>query len=109
MDLCESYAKGLPCKNEAQQIVAYENQNIVLESRTKEALWLGNLDLAEERARRLAQRDALDSKYQGELGEVLVKRGKIAEAAQAFHAAIRLGPQDRICLVYGGTVPRSAA
>ncbi|MEI2578572.1 tetratricopeptide repeat protein [Scytonema sp. PRP1] len=92
MDLCEFYAKNLSCKNEVQEIVANENRNIVLESRTKEALWLGDIDLAEERARQLTQMDTLDPRYRLELGEILIKQRKIEEAAKVYASATRLGP-----------------
>lgn len=92
MDLCEFYGENLTCENEAQQIVANENLNILTESRTKEALWLRNLDLAEERARRLVQMEPLDPRYRLELGELLIKLGKIEEAAKMYGSATRLGP-----------------
>ena len=92
MERCEAHARHLPCQNADQQLIACENLNIILQSRTKEALWLGNLDLAEARAQQLVERDPFDSLYQLELGDVLVRRGKIAEAAHAYHAAVCLGP-----------------
>lgn len=92
MDLCQSYAESLTCENEVQELVANENQNIILESRTKEALWLRDLDLAEERSRRLAQMDSLDPRYRLELGEILTKQGKIEEAAKVYRSATKLGP-----------------
>ncbi|MBU7586935.1 MAG: tetratricopeptide repeat protein [Nostoc sp. TH1S01] len=92
MDLCQSYAESLIPENQEQQIIAYENLNIIGESRTKEALWLRDFDLAEERARKLVERDILDPRYRLELGEVLLKRGRVEEAAQAYRSATRLGP-----------------
>ncbi|MBW4613526.1 MAG: tetratricopeptide repeat protein [Desmonostoc vinosum HA7617-LM4] len=92
MDVCQAYAESLTCVNEEQQKVALENQCIILESRTKEALWLGDLELAEERARKVAQMDSLDPRYRLELGEVLIKCGKIEEAIKMYRSATRLGP-----------------
>jgi tetratricopeptide (TPR) repeat protein len=92
MELCQSYAESLTCENEVQEIVANENRNTMLESRTKEALWLRDLDLAEERSRRLAQMDSLDPRYRLELGEILIKQGKIEEAAKVYRSATKLGP-----------------
>jgi tetratricopeptide (TPR) repeat protein len=92
MDLCEFYGKRLTCENEVQQIVAKENNNILTESRVKEALWLRDLDLAEERVRRLVEMEPLDSRYRLELGELLIKVGKIEEAAKIYASATRLGP-----------------
>ncbi len=92
MDLCQAYAEGLSGETQEQQFISYENQSVIMESRTKEALWLQDLDLAEERARKLVERDILDPRYRLELGEVLLKRGKIEEAAQVYRSATRLGP-----------------
>ncbi|MEH2276481.1 MAG: tetratricopeptide repeat protein [Nostoc sp.] len=92
MELCEFYGKSLICENEIQQIVANENMNILTESRVKEALWLGDLDLAQERARRLIAMEPLDSRYRLELGELLIKVSKIEEAAKIYASATRLGP-----------------
>ncbi len=92
MDICQAYAESLTCLNEEQQKVALENQCIILESRTKEALWLSDLELAEERARKAIQMDSLDPRYRLELGEVLIKLGKIEEAAKMYRSATRLGP-----------------
>ncbi len=92
MELCEFYGKSLTCENEVQQIVANENMNILTESRVKEALWLGDLDLAEERARRLVAMEPFDSRYRLELGELLIKVNKIEEAAKIYASATRLGP-----------------
>ena len=92
MELCEFYGKSLTFENEVQQIIANENMNILTESRVKEALWLGDLDLAEERARRLIAMEPLDPRYRLELGELLIKVGKIEEAAKIYASATRLGP-----------------
>ncbi len=92
MDLCQAYAESLRGETQEQQIIAYENQSIIGESRTKEALWLRDFDLAEERARKLVERDILDPRYRLELGEVLLKRRRVEEAAQAYRCATRLGP-----------------
>jgi tetratricopeptide (TPR) repeat protein len=92
MDLSQSYAESLKSRTQEQEIISYENENTILESRTKEALWLGDLDLAEERACKLTQRDPLDPRYWNEVGEVLLKQGRIEEAAQAYRCASRLGP-----------------
>jgi tetratricopeptide (TPR) repeat protein len=94
MDLCESLAEQLisECKGEVQEIAANENLETVLESRSKEALWLKDIDLAEARARRLIQLEPLYSRYRLQLGEILIKQGKIEEAAKMYRSAARLGP-----------------
>ncbi|RCJ15163.1 hypothetical protein A6S26_07440 [Nostoc sp. ATCC 43529] len=94
MDLCESLAESLTheCKNEREEIAAHENLTTVFESRTKEALWLDEIDLAEERATKMIQMEPLYSRYRLQLGEILIKQGKIEEAARMYRSAARLGP-----------------
>lgn len=94
MDLCEALAKELlqEGKTELEQIAAHENLTTVFESRTKEALWLKDFDLAEERARKLVQMDPLYPRYRLQLGEVLIKQSKIEEALMIYRSAARLGP-----------------
>lgn len=93
MDLCESYARSLlNGENELQKVVAWENLSLCLESRSKESIWLNNLDLAEERVRTIVQMEPLESRYHLELGEVLIKQGKLEEAAKVYRSATRLGP-----------------
>jgi tetratricopeptide (TPR) repeat protein len=62
------------------------------ESRTKEALLLGDLDLAEERVRRCITFAPLDPHAWLDLGQVLVERGEVGGAADAYRAAARFGP-----------------
>lgn len=62
------------------------------ESRTKEALLLGDLDLAEERARRYVRHGPLFPTAHTTLGQVLVERKKYGEAIDAYRAAARYGP-----------------
>jgi tetratricopeptide (TPR) repeat protein len=92
MDLCEFHGKNLFCESEHQQIIARENFNLLTESRAKEALWLGDVDLAEERTRLLVQREPLDPRYHLELGEILIKQHKIEESLKIYRSAARLGP-----------------
>jgi tetratricopeptide (TPR) repeat protein len=94
MDLCEAVAKELTqeSKTEVERIAAHENLTTVFESRTKEALWLKDFDLAEERARKLVEMDPLYPRYRLQLGEILIKQSKIEEALMMYRSAARLGP-----------------
>jgi tetratricopeptide (TPR) repeat protein len=94
MDICQSLAEELTreCKNETERISAHENLTTVFESRTKEALWLGDIDLAEERAKKMVAMEPLYSRYRLQLGEVLLKQNKFEEAATIYRSATRLGP-----------------
>lgn len=92
MDLAEEYACSLCPANEVQKILANENLHPLMQSRTKEAIWLGNIDLAEERVRRMIDVDPLDPRARMEIGEVLVSKGDIAQAASFYRSAAELGP-----------------
>jgi len=83
MDICQSLAEELTreCKNETERIAAHENLTTVFESRTKEALWLGDIDLAEERSKKMVAMEPLYSRYRLQLGEILLKQNKFEEAA----------------------------
>jgi tetratricopeptide (TPR) repeat protein len=92
MDLAESYAFAATPTDEAQELLYLENLYPVMESRTKEALWLGDLDLALASAQRVIDIDPYDSRAWLELGQVRVKRNEYALAAEAYAAAATLGP-----------------
>jgi hypothetical protein len=94
MDLCQSLAEDLTreYKNEVEKTTAHENLTTVFESRTKEALWLGDVELAEERAKTMVEREPLYSRYRLQLGEILIKQKKIEDAAKMYRSAARLGP-----------------
>jgi tetratricopeptide (TPR) repeat protein len=92
MDLAEEYALAAVPSNSAQKLLYLENIHPVLESRTKEALWLGDLDLAVARALRVVDLDPYDSKAWLELGQVRLRRKEPALAAEAYVVAATLGP-----------------
>ncbi len=92
MDVAEEYARSLHPADEVQKILADENLHPLMQSRTKEAIWLGDLDLAEQRARRMIEVDPLDPRARMEVGEVLVSKGDIVQAAQFYRSAAELGP-----------------
>lgn len=92
MDLAEEYANSLPRDTEVRRILADENIHPLMQSRSKEAVWLGELELAEHRARRVLEVDPLDPRAHIELAEILLTRDKIAEAAANYRKAAELGP-----------------
>ena len=65
MDIAERQARDLASTTAAEEILYRENLHAVLESRTKEALWLNDLDLAASRAAELTWVDPYDSKDLG--------------------------------------------
>lgn len=92
MEKAECRARELKPVSELQQMLYSENLHPVLESRTKEALWLGDTALAVERAKAVVDLDPYDPKSWIELGHVRMKRGEWVEAAEAHIVAATLGP-----------------
>lgn len=92
MDLAERHARGMKPKTKAQELLFLENLHPVLESRTKEALWLRDRELAHKRALKVVKLDPYDSKAWVELGEVRMARKEWARAAEAYVVAAMLGP-----------------
>lgn len=92
MDLAERHARKMKPAGSAQELLYLENLHPVLESRAKEALWLGDRELALKRARQVVKLDAFDSKTWVELGQVRMARREWALAADAYVNAAMLGP-----------------
>jgi tetratricopeptide (TPR) repeat protein len=94
MDLAERFARRAMdlAATERENLLARENLMTALESRSKEAIAFGELALAEDRTRQMVDLDRLDPKNHLELGDILSRRGKFAEALDAYRWAARLGP-----------------
>lgn len=92
MNEAEKLARGLRYTSNLEKVLYYENLHPLLESRSKEALWLDDLDLAEERSREVYTIDPLDPKASIELGQILIKKHKIEEALECYRRATHIGP-----------------
>lgn len=92
MDLAERHARTMKPVTPAQSVLYHENLHAMLESRTKEALWLGDKDLALQRALSVVEVDPFDAKAWAEVGEIRYLRQEWREAAEAYAAAAMLGP-----------------
>jgi tetratricopeptide (TPR) repeat protein len=92
MDLAESHARNIKPGTLAQDILCRENLHAVMESRTKEALWLGDKDEALSRSLKVIEVDPCDSKAWAELGEIRYLRDELKEASEAYSTAAMLGP-----------------
>lgn len=92
MDIAEQHARDLAPTSAAEEILQRENLHAVLESRTKEALWLHDLDLAASRATELTRVDPYDSKAWAELGQVHYLQENWHRAAEEYVVAAMLGP-----------------
>jgi tetratricopeptide (TPR) repeat protein len=95
MDLAEEYARALPRGSEVERIAADEMLYPVYESRTKEALWMGDHDLAEERALGTVELSPYDARAWLHLGQVYVERDNPEGALRAYRRAARLAPPGR--------------
>jgi tetratricopeptide (TPR) repeat protein len=92
MDLAESHARNIKPGTPAQHLLYRENLHAVMESRTKEALWLGDKDEALSRSLKVIEVDPCDSKAWAELGEIHYLRLELKEASEAYSTAAMLGP-----------------
>jgi tetratricopeptide (TPR) repeat protein len=92
MDLAESHARIIKPVTPAQHLLCRENLHAVMESRTKEALWLGDRDKALSRSLRVIEVDPCDSKAWAELGEIHYLREEWKQASEAYATAAMLGP-----------------
>jgi tetratricopeptide (TPR) repeat protein len=92
MDLAERHALKMMPATSAQQLLYRENMHALMESRTKEALWLGEMDLALARTLKVIDVDPYDSKAWAEVGEVHYLREEWQQAAEAYAVAAMLGP-----------------
>jgi hypothetical protein len=91
MDLAEHHARAMVPGDPAQEFLYLENLHPVLESRAKEALWLGDLNLALQRTLGVVDHDTYDSRAWLELGQVRLRRKEYALAAEAYVVAATLG------------------
>lgn len=92
MDLAERHARALTPTTTAQTALCLENLHALMESRTKEALWLGDMDRALASALGVTEVDPYDSKAWVEVGQVRMARKEWTEAAHAYVVAAMLGP-----------------
>jgi tetratricopeptide (TPR) repeat protein len=92
MGLAEEYAATMPRDTLEHQIGADEMTYYMLESRVKEALWLGDIALAEERAERLTALSPNDARGWLTFGQVLLEKGDYSGALQDYVTAVRLAP-----------------
>jgi len=100
MDLAERHARNMKPATPAQEILYRENLHALMESRTKEALWLGDLDQALARSQKVIEVDPYDAKAWVELGEVRYLRKEWQEAAEAYASAAILGPPASVVARY---------
>lgn len=92
MDRAERHARAMTPSSPAQEHLYLENLHALLESRTKEALWLGDEDRALACSLEVTNIDPYDAKAWVELGQIRFVREEWREAAGAYAASAMLGP-----------------
>lgn len=103
LDLAEAHARRFTPATPLEETLWGENLHPVLETRVKEALWLGDHELAEQRCRALVAHDRFDAKVHIQLGNLLSSRGRVEQARDAYAAAQRLGvPFAAVAAFYVG-------
>lgn len=85
-------ADNAPARTQREQMLARDAQGTALESQMRVWLWLGDLDRALALAEQVLGLDSCDARTHSEIGEIRLRRGEIAAAAEAFERAARLGP-----------------
>lgn len=92
MDLAEAHAGAIAPASDVQHVLHIENLHALMESRTKEALWLRDNDAALARALKVTELDPYDAKAWLEVGQVSMLREEWLRAAEAYLTAAMLGP-----------------
>jgi tetratricopeptide (TPR) repeat protein len=103
MELAEEFARALPRDSDIERIAADEMLYPTIESRIKEALWMGDFELAIERAHSLTELSPYDPRPWLNYGEVLLERNEIEKALSAYRTAARFAPpgQEVACFMAG--------
>jgi hypothetical protein len=92
LDLAESYGRRLLGQGTPmERWMADYNLHPILETRTKEALWCGDKDLALARTQELCAHDPYDAKVHVELGDLYLDRGELESALTAYRRAAEVG------------------
>ncbi|HSI50344.1 MAG TPA: bacterial transcriptional activator domain-containing protein [Ideonella sp.] len=92
MTRCEALANAATPTDATEAFLAHENLFSVHESRTKERLACRDIDGAVHHAARLVALFPFDATAHIELGEVLLRAGRPAEAAVHYELAAEYGP-----------------
>jgi len=95
MELAEQYALALPQPDDEHRIVAGETLYPVLESRTKEALWIKDNERALSQIKRAVDLSPYDARAWLQLGQVYVELDRAEDALAAYKRAARLAPPGR--------------
>lgn len=91
LDLSEYWARQIPNDTLAFKQMYNENLHPLLETRAREAIWLGDMDTALERTKQLVKHDFYDPKTHFRLGDLYKKLYKIEKAVANYKISAQLG------------------
>jgi tetratricopeptide (TPR) repeat protein len=92
LDEAERLARSLDDSTADHAMLKRENLSVLMETRTREAQWLGDLDRAQQRLTESVSLNELDPMRHMVLGELLLHRRQWTEAALSFQRSAWLGP-----------------
>ncbi|MFB5269525.1 hypothetical protein ACE41H_22460 [Paenibacillus enshidis] len=91
LDLAEHWAKQIPTDQAPFKHMYNENLHPLLETRAREAIWLGDMDMALERTKQFVKHDPYDPKTHYRLGDLNKRINKIEDAVVNYKTSAQLG------------------
>jgi tetratricopeptide (TPR) repeat protein len=92
LDLAETFGRSILDRGApVDRWTAAYNMHPLLETRTKEALWCSDRDLALARTEELVARDPFDAKVHIELGDLFLDRGAVERALTCYQRGAEIG------------------
>ncbi|MDN3354462.1 hypothetical protein [Actinomadura sp. DC4] len=92
LERAERYAVAMPSGSVGEDTMRRQYLHPLLETRIREANWLGDLDLSVARAERLIELDPLEPKVYITAGDVHLRAGDRGRAVERYRQAAVLGP-----------------
>lgn len=92
LERAEQYALAMPSDSIGEETMRRQYLHPLLETRIREASWLGDLDLSVARAERLIELDPLEPKVYITAGDVHLRAGDRERAVERYRQAAVLGP-----------------
>lgn len=92
LDRAQEYALAMPSTSFVQDVARRQQLHPLYETRIREAIWLGDIDLARRRADELIRLDPLEPKVYVTAGDVALRGGDTERAVSCYVQAAVLGP-----------------
>jgi hypothetical protein len=100
LDRAEEYARAMPSGSFAEDVSKRQQLHPLYETRIREAIWLGDLDLAGQRAAEFVRLDPLEPKAHVTAGDVALRAGDTGLAVRRYVQAAVLGPPYTVLARY---------